>query len=84
LLLGAFVGTANGLVNHYVTVLPVAQRQMVEILRASHRKARYVLLDEPTTARARPPRSNWSAELANGESEPATTASSTTSTTTCS
>jgi ABC-type sugar transport system ATPase subunit len=30
--------------------LPVAQRQMIEILRALHRKARYVLLDEPTTA----------------------------------
>lgn len=33
-----------------VSRLPVAQRQMIEILRALHRKASYVLLDEPTTA----------------------------------
>lgn len=33
-----------------VSRLPVASRQMVEILRALHRKANYILLDEPTTA----------------------------------
>ncbi len=33
-----------------VSRLPVASRQMVEILRALHRKASYILLDEPTTA----------------------------------
>ena len=30
--------------------LPVAQRQMVEVARAINQKARYILLDEPTTA----------------------------------
>jgi len=30
--------------------LPVAQRQMVEVVRAVHRGSRYLLLDEPTTA----------------------------------
>jgi ABC-type sugar transport system ATPase subunit len=30
--------------------LPVAQRQMLEVARAVHRNARYILLDEPTTA----------------------------------
>ncbi|HTK06837.1 MAG TPA: sugar ABC transporter ATP-binding protein [Ktedonobacteraceae bacterium] len=30
--------------------LPVAQRQMIEVVTAVHRNARYLLLDEPTTA----------------------------------
>jgi ABC-type sugar transport system ATPase subunit len=33
-----------------VSRLPVAQRQMLEVARAIHRDARYILLDEPTTA----------------------------------
>ncbi len=33
-----------------VSKLPVAQRQMLEVARAIHRNARYLLLDEPTTA----------------------------------
>ena len=33
-----------------VSRLPVAQRQMLEVARAIHRNARYILLDEPTTA----------------------------------
>jgi ABC-type sugar transport system ATPase subunit len=33
-----------------VSRLPVAQRQMVEILRALHRRTAFLLLDEPTTA----------------------------------
>jgi ribose transport system ATP-binding protein len=33
-----------------VRQLPVAQRQLIEIVTALHRNARYVLLDEPTTS----------------------------------
>ena len=33
-----------------ISDLPVAQRQMVEVARAINQKARYILLDEPTTA----------------------------------
>ncbi|MCS5720637.1 sugar ABC transporter ATP-binding protein [Herbiconiux sp. CPCC 203407] len=33
-----------------ISSLPVAQRQMVEVARAINQKAKYILLDEPTTA----------------------------------
>lgn len=33
-----------------ISSLPVAQRQMVEVVRAINQKAKYLLLDEPTTA----------------------------------
>jgi len=39
-------GHATDLVAH----LPVAQRQLLEVARAIHRDAKYLLLDEPTTA----------------------------------
>jgi ribose transport system ATP-binding protein len=35
-----------------VRSLPVAQRQLVEVIAATHRDARFLLLDEPTTALA--------------------------------